>query len=159
MNTLEKKVDLLAQILLADNRTDRTKAMSWLEAILKDESEHASASIEDAAESLLIEIGVPPSLRGFHDLKLAISMVAGNQDYNGRFVTGLYADIARRVGRESTVTKVERGMRHAIEVAWNRGDTDVFFKYFGNTIDPARGKPTNREFIVRMADEAVKRVG
>lgn len=157
MTVLEKKVDLLAQILLASNHHDKTKAKEELRLILAGKGDPTPGCIEDEAESLLMEIGVPFNLRGFHDLKLAICMVAKDPDYRGKFVYCLYPEIAQKVGRGSTGPRVERGIRHAIEVAWDRGDAIVLSKYFGNTIDSVKGRPTNSEFIIRMAEEVSKR--
>ena len=157
MNTLERKVDLLAEILLADNYYKRDKATSELKEILKNGLGCASTSIADQIENLLLEIGIPTGLKGFYGLKLAIEMFAKDRTYLGNFVSGLYVDVAHKLGEENGVVRVERCMRTAIEAAWDRGNEDVLYKYFGNSIDPKRGKPTCREFIVRMADEATKR--
>lgn len=157
MNTLERKVDLLAEILLADNLHTRNEATNELKEILRCRCGCVSTSIGDQAETLLLEIGIPAAMGGFRDLKIAIEMMTENPCYHGHFVAGLYADVALKTGKGDTAARVERRMRHAIETAWDRGDEDILYKYFGNSVDPDRGRPTLREFIVRMADEASKR--
>lgn len=95
-------------------------------------------------------LGVPAHLKGYHYLRKAILL--GLEDhYNIEHVMKiLYPVIAEEY--ETTVSRVERAIRHAIEVAWDRGDVDVLSSYFGNTVNAKSGKPTNSEFIALVVD-------
>ena len=105
--------------------------------------------VEAAVNQALRDIGVPVSLIGHAYLVRAIILTTNDPSFRQNITSILYFEIAKAYN--TTACRVERGMRHAIEVAWNRGDPDVHFQYFGNAISPARGKPTNREFITGMA--------
>ena len=80
----------------------------------------------------------------------AIELVIGNRLYINSITFGLYPQLA--VEFDTTAARVERAIRHLIEVTWCRGDLDTLEKYFGNTISASRGKPTNGEFIARLAN-------
>lgn len=92
-----------------------------------------------------------PTARWYQFLRDAILMTMENQDYINSVTKRLYPEIAKRNG--TTASRVERAIRHAIEVAWDRGDVDTLNSYFGYTIHNLRGKPTNSEFIAMIADK------
>lgn len=95
-------------------------------------------------------IGVPAHLKGYEHVRQAIILCVKTPTML-EYVTGeLYPAVADILG--TTPSRVERAIRHAIESAWNRGDLDVFDHYFGGTIDPDKGKPTNSQFIATMVD-------
>ena len=94
---------------------------------------------------------VPAHIKGYQFLRDAILMTMENQDYINSVTKRLYPEIAKRNG--TTASRVERAIRHAIEVAWDRGDVDTLNSYFGYTIHNLRGKPTNSEFIAMIADK------
>ena len=100
---------------------------------------------------ILHQIGVPAHIKGYQFLRDAILMTMENQDYINSVTKRLYPEIAKRNG--TTASRVERAIRHAIEVAWDRGDVDTLNSYFGYTIHNLRGKPTNSEFIAMIADK------
>lgn len=107
--------------------------------------------IEHTVTELMHEIGVPAHIKGYHYLREAILVTAENMDKLNAMTKELYPDVARTF--HTTASRVERAIRHAIEVAWNRGDLDVLQKYFGYTVSNIKGKPTNSEFIALIADK------
>lgn len=100
--------------------------------------------------SMIHEIGVPAHIKGYLYLRTAILMAVDNMDVLNAVTKQLYPDIAKEHG--TTDTRVERAIRHAIEVAWERGNIDMIHDLFGYTIQADKGKPTNSEFIALMAD-------
>lgn len=99
---------------------------------------------------MIHEIGVPAHIKGYLYLRTAIIMAVENMDVLNAVTKQLYPDIAKEYG--TTDTRVERAIRHAIEVAWERGNIDVINDLFGYTIQAEKGKPTNSEFIALMSD-------
>ncbi len=99
---------------------------------------------------MIHEIGVPAHIKGYLYLRTAIIMAVENMDVLNAVTKQLYPDIAKEYG--TTDTRVERAIRHAIEVAWERGNIDVINDLFGYTIQADKGKPTNSEFIALMSD-------
>lgn len=108
-------------------------------------------SLDVAVTNLLHEIGVPAHIRGYLYLRDAIILVANKVEIMGAVTKELYPAIARRYN--TTPSRVERAIRHAIEVAWNRGNVDLLGRIFGHTINFERGKTTNSEFIAMLADK------
>src|SRR5690554_8039313 len=94
------------------------------------------------------EIGVPAHIKGYQYLREAINMVVNNMDYLSGITKKLYPGIADRFN--TTPSRVERAIRHAIEVAWSRGRVDTINSLFGYTIQDDKGKPTNSEFIAMV---------
>jgi two-component system response regulator (stage 0 sporulation protein A) len=99
--------------------------------------------------SVLREIGVPSNILGYGYLVRAIEMQMESKVPLG-FTKGCYMGIGKEF--DTTGSRVERGIRHAVEVTWKRGDIDTLMRYFGNTISADRGKPTNSQFITRIAE-------
>lgn len=100
---------------------------------------------------MIHEIGVPAHIKGYLYLRTAILMAVENMDVLNAVTKQLYPDIAKQY--DTTDTRVERAIRHAIEVAWERGNIDMIHELFGYTIQADKGKPTNSEFIALMADK------
>ena len=100
---------------------------------------------------ILHQIGVPAHIKGYHYLRDSILMAIEDPDIINAVTKQLYPSVAKQY--ETTSSRVERAIRHAIEVAWDRGDVDVLNSYFGYTIHNTRGKPTNSEFIAMIADK------
>lgn len=98
----------------------------------------------------LRELGVPAHLEGYEYLKEAFQICLDDAKAIRGITKILYPKIAKSF--DTTPSRVERAIRHAIEVAWSRGDLDVFTQYFGNSISPERGKPTNSEFIATVVE-------
>ena len=100
--------------------------------------------------SIIHEIGVPAHIKGYQYLREAIIMTVENMDVINAVTKILYPEVAKRFN--TTASRVERAIRHAIEVAWDRGDLETLQKYFGYTVSNAKGKPTNSEFIAMIDD-------
>ena len=100
--------------------------------------------------AIIHEIGVPAHIKGYNYLRAAIEEVVKDPTMIEAVTKRLYPKVAKKF--QSTTSKVERAIRHAVEVAWNRGDWETLNKFFGNTIDASKGKPTNSEFIALIAD-------
>lgn len=134
------------------------KCMDVLNEHFKHGKTHVDTSTapdyEGYVSGLLREIGIPAHIKGYRHARYAIILSANDPDYVDAITCRLYPDVAKAFN--DTASRVERAIRHAIEVAWDRGDLDVLMHYFGNTIDGSKGKPTNSEFIATMADH-VKR--
>ena len=108
-------------------------------------------SDELTVTEILHQIGVPAHIKGYQFLRDAILLTMEDHNYINAVTKRLYPEIAKRNG--TTASRVERAIRHAIEVAWDRGDVDTLNSYFGYTIHNLRGKPTNSEFIAMIADK------
>lgn len=100
---------------------------------------------------ILHQIGVPAHIKGYHYLRDAIMMAVNDTEVINSVTKLLYPSVAKKY--QTTASRVERAIRHAIEVAWDRGNVDVFDSYFGYTIQNSRGKPTNSEFIAMISDK------
>ncbi len=109
-----------------------------------------SASLEARVTQVLHEIGVPAHIRGYHYMRDSIILAVGDIDMLNYITKELYPCIAKK--HNTTPSRVERAIRHAIEVAWARGFVDSKNEMFGYTINANRGKPTNSEFIALIAD-------
>ncbi len=99
----------------------------------------------------LHELGVPSHIKGYQYIREGISLVYKRPEMIGGITKELYPEIAKRY--DSTVSRVERAIRHAIEVSWNRGNWDLMEEIFGHSVDIDKAKPTNSEFIVTIADK------
>ena len=108
-------------------------------------------SDEVTVTETLHQIGVPAHIKGYQFLRDAILLTMNDPSYINAVTKQLYPEIAKRNG--TTASRVERAIRHAIEVAWDRGDVDTLNRYFGYTIHSLRGKPTNSEFIAMISDK------
>lgn len=110
----------------------------------------APCNDELTVTEILHQIGVPAHIKGYQFLRDAILLTAADPEYINAVTKRLYPQIAKN--NNTTPSRVERAIRHAIEVAWDRGDVDTLNSYFGYTIHNLRGKPTNSEFIAMIAD-------
>jgi len=108
-------------------------------------------SLEAEITNIIHEIGVPAHIKGYLYLREAITMVVGNIELLSAVTKELYPSIAKKFN--TTSSRVERAIRHAIEVAWSRGKVDTINNLFGYTVHNDRGKPTNSEFIAMVADK------
>ncbi|MBR5155046.1 MAG: sporulation transcription factor Spo0A [Clostridia bacterium] len=106
--------------------------------------------VETMVTEMIHEIGIPAHIKGYQYLRHAIMLVIENLDVINSITKTLYPTVAEDF--HTTSSRVERAIRHAIEVAWDRGDTDVLNSIFGYTIATSKGKPTNSEFIAMIAD-------
>ncbi len=106
--------------------------------------------IETQVTQIIHQIGVPAHIKGYQYLRTAILLTIDDSDIINSVTKVLYPSVAKKYS--TTTSRVERAIRHAIEVAWDRGDVDTLNSYFGYTIQNNRGKPTNSEFIAMIAD-------
>jgi two-component system response regulator (stage 0 sporulation protein A) len=109
-----------------------------------------TADIETQVTKIIHQIGVPAHIKGYQYLRTAILLTVKDSDVINSVTKVLYPSVAKKY--QTTTSRVERAIRHAIEVAWDRGDVDTLNSYFGYTIQNNRGKPTNSEFIAMIAD-------
>ena len=115
------------------------------------ENKKNEENLEALVTNVIHEVGVPAHIKGYQYLREAIMMVVNNIDVINQITKQLYPDIASKFN--TTPSRVERAIRHAIEVAWGRGEQEVVENIFGYTISAAKGKPTNSEFIAMIADK------
>ncbi len=125
------------------------RADAGLYAIAAPENEK-TPDIETQVTKIIHQIGVPAHIKGYQYLRTAILMTVQDSDIINSVTKVLYPCVAKKYA--TTTSRVERAIRHAIEVAWDRGDVDTLNSYFGYTIQNNRGKPTNSEFIAMIAD-------
>ena len=111
----------------------------------------SDTDLELMITEIIHEIGVPAHIKGYHYLREAIILSVKNSEIINSVTKLLYPTVAKN--NKTTSSRVERAIRHAIEVAWDRGDIDVLDSYFGYTIQNDRGKPTNSEFIAMISDK------
>ena len=108
-------------------------------------------SLEVTVSEIMHRIGVPAHIKGYQYLREAIILTINDMDIINAVTKVLYPEVAKKFG--TTPSRVERAIRHAIEVAWDRGDIEVLQKFFGYTVSNIKGKPTNSEFIAMIADK------
>lgn len=108
-------------------------------------------NLEISITRMLHELGMPSHIKGYQYIRDGIVMIYNNPDIIGGITKELYPDVATRYN--TTVSRVERAIRHAIEVSWNRGNWDLMEEIFGHSVDIDKAKPTNSEFIVTIADK------
>ena len=114
------------------------------------DGEDGGRDLERQVTAIIHEIGVPAHIKGYQYLREAISLAVADMEVINAVTKVLYPAVAKKFG--TTASRVERAIRHAIEVAWDRGDLETLQKYFGYTVSNAKGKPTNSEFIAMIAD-------
>lgn len=114
-------------------------------------NKNSDAQLEVTVSEIMHQIGVPAHIKGYQYLREAIILSINNTDMMNSVTKVLYPTVAKTFN--TTASRVERAIRHAIEVAWDRGDVDVLSAYFGYTIQNTRGKPTNSEFIAMISDK------
>lgn len=108
------------------------------------------AELEAVVTDIIHEIGVPAHIKGYQYLREAIILTINDMEMINAVTKVLYPEVAKKYG--TTPSRVERAIRHAIEVAWDRGDIETLQKFFGYTVSNIKGKPTNSEFIAMIAD-------
>ena len=111
----------------------------------------AVRSLDEEITSIFLTIGIPAHIKGYHFLREGVKMVMAKPELINSITKELYPGIAERFN--TSASKVERAIRHAIEVAWDRGDLETLQRFFGYTVSNTKGKPTNSEFIALIADK------
>lgn len=124
--------------------------MGGLKSIQLQEEQKASVNLETRVTDMIHEIGIPAHIKGYHYLRDAIIMAVDDMDVLNAITKVLYPTIAKN--HKTTASRVERAIRHAIEVAWSRGKLDTLDDLFGYTVSNGKGKPTNSEFVALIAD-------
>ena len=132
--------DLETRILEATKKVDINNTISAKEKNLK-----------ISVTRLLHELGVPSHIKGYQYIREGILLLYNNPEIIGGITKELYPEIASKY--DTSVSRVERAIRHAIEVSWNRGNLDLMEEIFGHSVDIDKAKPTNSEFIVTVADK------
>lgn len=130
---------------IAQSRADSQSRSSLLQ------NRQQKPDLEVMVTEIIHQIGVPAHIKGYHYLRDSIILVIQQPDIIDSVTKQLYPSVAKKNG--TTSSRVERAIRHAIEVAWDRGDVDTLNSYFGYTIHNGRGKPTNSEFIAMISDK------
>lgn len=116
-----------------------------------DKAEYMEQNLENDVTQMLHEIGIPAHIKGYQYLRDAIAISVADQDMLTSVTKILYPNIAKK--HQTTPSRVERAIRHAIEVAWSRGKMDTINSLFGYTVSNGKGKPTNSEFIALISDK------
>lgn len=140
------------QVMITVPSKENEHEHTWSEKKEKQEiSVTKPRDLEKDVTSLIHEIGVPAHIKGYQYLREAIMMSVSDSEMMGSITKILYPTIAKKY--RTTSSRVERAIRHAIEVAWNRGRMETLDAMFGYTINTGKGKPTNSEFIALIADK------
>ena len=157
MSILEMQVDALMRLCTAEKESDRSKVREEVRKLLENRvKSRACADPEYLIREVLLELGSPDHLVGHPYIVQAILLVVQDRTYIDSITFGLYPQLA--VIFDTSASRVERAIRHLIEVTWTRGDWEILNRYFGNTIHADRGKPTNGEFIARIANVVKQRL-
>lgn len=151
MDVFTKRIRQMFNNTILDSDNKKTMPISENSEEIKISSQSVPLDLEDEITSIIHEIGVPAHIKGYMYLREAINMVVDNIELLSAVTKELYPSIAKKYN--TTASRVERAIRHAIEVAWSRGQVDTINKLFGYTIHNGKGKPTNSEFIAMIADK------
>ena len=157
METLANRIRQLKSMALSGNNNNNTvistptpNMAASKQLLPKTKGMVTGHNLEAEVTSVIHEIGVPAHIKGYQYLRDAIIMVINDMDILNSITKQLYPSIAKQYN--TTPSRVERAIRHAIEVAWSRGKMDTIDKLFGYTVNNGKGKPTNSEFIALIAD-------
>ena len=168
MVTLEQKIDLIMQLAIANDPEEKNRLKNEIAAALSESSTPVVFTADTLSPTqndilmdgiirdLLRDLGSPCHLIGYEQVIYAIKLVITDAEYLEKITYRLYPEVAKKFG--NTPSRVERAIRHLVEVAWLRHDTEDAFRIFGNTIDINRGKPTNSEFIASCATTVKRRM-
>lgn len=143
--------ELLKRMSAAFTKEELMKMIEFKQFQGEQEYVQQEVDSEEKLKRLIRTIGIPSHIKGYNYAIDAIMMVAQDRDLIHSVTKVLYPTVAERY--ETTPTRVESAIRHAIEVAWSRGEATVLESIFGYTVSVAKGKPTNSEFIARLAEE------
>lgn len=153
MTVTQQKLDALTAFVLATSEEEKVAAQNILKSLDKapaQEGSMATGNLEIMANELLMEIGLPTNLCGYKIVATAIMAAAQNINFTDDMCSGVYPYLA--LVHNTTASRVERTIRHCIDVMFQRGDYELLNKYFGNTIDPNKGKPVNSHFISTLGN-------
>ncbi len=144
-------MDSLIHKIRQCKKEDKAELHSFIEERQKQLENNGTVSLEIIVTNIIHEIGVPAHIKGYQYLRDSILMAVQDMDILNSITKQLYPSIA--VKNHTTASRVERAIRHAIEVAWSRGKMDTIDELFGYTVNAGKGKPTNSEFIALIADK------
>lgn len=148
MSNLEKKVDALIRLCTAGGDEEQKKsALDELEALMKEAP--ASADAESVIRKLLTELGIPEHILGHGYIVTALMALREDPTLLHEITGRLYPLVGEK--HDTTGSRVERAIRHGIELAWERMDFETMIRRFGCTVNPNKGKPTNSEFLARCS--------
>lgn len=156
MDTLVNRIRQLKNMAISGNNniivssSAASSANSSKQLLARPKSAPSPHNLETQVTQVIHEIGVPAHIKGYQYLRDAIIMVINDMDILNSITKQLYPNIAKQYN--TTPSRVERAIRHAIEVAWSRGKMDTIDMLFGYTVNNGKGKPTNSEFIALIAD-------
>lgn len=154
---VEQKVNAIMRYIVAESDEEKRKTMAEIKAMIEPvANEKKTENTEDVISEILVELGMPNHIKGYRYSVYAIKLAVEVPDIIDAITGKLYPAVADRYG--TTATRAERAIRHAIERAWDRADIEVIEKYFGNTVSLTKGKPTNSEFVARMANIVKRRI-
>ena len=139
------------QIMITVPSTKNAKDSTVKATEKKEQTQEVIHDLEKDVTDMIHEIGVPAHIKGYQYLREAIMMAVEDIDMLGSITKILYPTIAKKY--QTTASRVERAIRHAIEVAWSRGKMETIEELFGYTVNSGKGKPTNSEFIALIADK------
>ena len=132
------------------NETTMIDHLLHLAETAKEENQDHAPGLEELVTSIIHEVGVPAHIKGYQYVREAIMITVEDMDVINSVTKVLYPEVAKKY--HTTPSRVERAIRHAIEVAWDRGDLETLQKFFGYTVSNTKGKPTNSEFIAMISD-------
>lgn len=130
---------------------DRIKSIGGLMTAKSMDTVGEDSDLETIITDVILHIGIPAHIKGYHYIRDAIILSVNDNNMINSVTKVLYPTIAKKYN--TTSSRVERAIRHAIEIAWDCGDVDTLNSYFGYTVNTGRGKPTNSEFIAMIADK------
>ena len=151
MDIFTKRIREMFSSNINKNLSNTSRYQSHDSSVHSSISSNEPVDLETEITSIIHEIGVPAHIKGYMYLREAITMVVNDMELLSAVTKELYPSIAKKYN--TTASRVERAIRHAIEVAWGRGQIDAINKLFGYTIHNDKGKPTNSEFIAIIADK------
>ena len=152
MTTVEKKVDEIIRFLTADSEEKRSRAHENLRGMVHAAPPpHKKICTEFMVHEIMKDIGVPAHVVGYPYVVEAVLLVLSDQMYINNITSCLYPQLAAKF--DTTAARVERGIRNAVSITFERSDLDVLGRYFGNSVSPKTGKPTNSQFIAQVANE------
>lgn len=152
MTTMEQKLNALTAFVMAEDETSRQTARKALETAMRTKTGpeiKVTSAQEDTVHQFLLEIGADPSLLGYKYIVYGILQIALHPDLIDNITGGFYPKVAMQF--DTTASRAERAIRHAIERMWECGDVDTLVKYFGLSVSNEKGKPTNGQFLARSA--------
>ena len=142
--------NLGASMFLSKPYNDSALVEHLISLAEKSEKQLHGPGLEELVTSIIHEVGVPAHIKGYQYVREAIMITVENMDVINSVTKVLYPEVAKRY--HTTPSRVERAIRHAIEVAWDRGDLETLQRFFGYTVSNTKGKPTNSEFIAMISD-------